>query len=134
MFSLINFVAVSAEKSSSLHIIISKTRHKQSNTLSSSIIEYIFILIEIRYFILLAINTHIDCANNCTCSVRCIFKATARSLESVTLSIFCNKGPIHHVDKNGGHFYGENFLYEYPIKGISSQTNKWISFIYSATV
>ena len=30
----------------------------------------------IRYFMLLAINTHIDCANNSKCSVRYIFKAT----------------------------------------------------------
>ena len=44
----------------------------------------------IRYFIPFAINTHIDCLNNSKCSVRCIFKATARSLESVTLSISVN--------------------------------------------
>ena len=64
MFSLINFVAVSTEKSSSLHTIILKTKHKQSNTLSCITTKYIFLLIEIRYFILLAINTHIECANN----------------------------------------------------------------------
>ena len=44
---------------------------------------------ETRYFILLAINTHIDCANNSKFSVRCILKATARSLESVSFCIFC---------------------------------------------
>ena len=44
---------------------------------------------ETRSFILLAINTHIGCANNSKCSVWCILKATARSIESVTLSIFC---------------------------------------------
>ena len=64
MFSLINFVAVSTEKSSSLHTIILKTKHKQSNTLSCITTKYIFLLIEIRYFIHLAINTHIECANN----------------------------------------------------------------------
>ena len=90
MFSLINFVAVSAEKSSSLHTIIySKTKHKQSNLLPSNTIEYIFPFTRIRYFILLAINTHIDCSNNSKCCVWCILKATARSLESVSLSIFC---------------------------------------------
>ena len=26
------------------------------------------------------------------------------------------KDPIHHADKNGEHFYGENFIYEYPSK------------------
>ena len=46
----------------------------------------------IRYFIPIAINTHIDCLNNSKCSVRCIFKATERSLESVTFSIFCYLG------------------------------------------
>ena len=36
----------------------------------------------------IAINTHIDCANNNKCSVRYILKATARSLESVLLKQF----------------------------------------------
>ena len=53
------------EKHHLLHTqFILKTKHKQSNTLSCITIKYIFLLIEIRYFILLAINTHIDCANN----------------------------------------------------------------------
>ena len=39
-FSLIIFVALSAEKSSSLHTIILKTKHKQSNTLSETSFEY----------------------------------------------------------------------------------------------
>ena len=86
---MINFVAVSTEKSSSLHTIILKTKHKQCNTLSCITIKYIFLLIEIRYFILLGINTHIDCANNSKFSVRCILKATARSLESLSFCIFC---------------------------------------------
>ena len=64
MFLLINVVAVITEKSSSLHTIILETKHKQSNTLSKTTIEYIFLQKEIRYFILLAINTHIDCVNN----------------------------------------------------------------------
>ena len=63
-----------------------KTKHKQSNWLS---IEYISPFIRTRYSIPIAINTHIDCSNNSKCSVRCIFKAAGRSLESVTLSIFC---------------------------------------------
>ena len=66
-----------------------KTKHKQHNTLSSSTIEYNFLFTEIRYFIHLAINTHIDCANNSKFSVRCILKATGRSLESVSFCIFC---------------------------------------------
>ena len=89
MFSLINFVPVSTEKSSSLHTILLKTKHKQSNTLSCITIKYIFLQKEIRYFILFGINTHIDCANNSKFSERCILKATARSLESVFLCIFC---------------------------------------------
>ena len=64
IFSLINFIAVSAEKSSSLHTIILKTKHKQSNTLSENTIEYIFLHKKIRYFIQLAINTHIECSKN----------------------------------------------------------------------
>ena len=62
-------------------------------------------MIEIRYFILFAINTHIYCANNSKCSVRCILKSTARSLESVTLSIFykclhiCNQTPTDWYSK-----------------------------------
>ena len=66
-----------------------ETKHKQCNTLSCITIKYIFVLIEIRYFILLAINTHIDCVKNSKFSVRCILKATARSLESVCFCIFC---------------------------------------------
>ena len=78
-----------ARKTSSLHTIYSKTKHKQSNLLPSTTIEYIFPSFRIRYFILLAINTHIDCSNNSKRSVWCILKATARSLESVSSSIFC---------------------------------------------
>ena len=66
-----------------------RNKHKQSNTLSCITIKYISLFIEIRYFVPITINTHIDCSNNSKCSVRCIFKATSRSLESVTLSIFC---------------------------------------------
>ena len=69
--------------------IILKTKHRQSNTLSCITIKYIFLLIEIRYFILLAINTHIDCANNGKFSARCILKVPARSLEIVSFCIFC---------------------------------------------
>ena len=42
MFSLINFIAVSAEESSSLHTIILETKHKQSNTLCCITVKYIF--------------------------------------------------------------------------------------------
>ena len=48
MFSLINVVAVSTEKSSSLYTIILQSKHKQSSTLSSSTIECIFLHKEIR--------------------------------------------------------------------------------------
>ena len=50
---------------------------------------HLSIFLKIRYIKPIAIDTHIDCGNNSKCSVRCILKATARSLESVTLSIFC---------------------------------------------
>ena len=60
MFLLLNFIAVSAEKSSSLHTTILRKTHKRSDTMSCITTKYIFLMIEIRYFILLAINTHID--------------------------------------------------------------------------
>ena len=59
-FSLIIFVALSAEKSSSLHTIILKTKHKQSNTLSETSFEYIFPCERLRYIKPILINTHID--------------------------------------------------------------------------
>ena len=43
---------------------------------------------KIRYFILFAINTHIDRANNSKCSVRYIFKATKQEALKMSLSIF----------------------------------------------
>ena len=49
---------------------------------------YIFPFIRIRYFILFAINTHIDCLNNSKCSVRYIFKATKQGALKVTLHHF----------------------------------------------
>ena len=66
---------------------INKTQTKQHFVLYYKTVY--FLLIDIRYFILLPINTHIDCANNSEFSVRCILKATARSLESVSFCIFC---------------------------------------------
>ena len=45
--------------------------------------------IRIIYFILFAINTHIDCLNNSKCSVRYIFKATKQGALKVSLCIFC---------------------------------------------
>ena len=50
--------------------------------------KYIFPFIRIRYFILLAINTHIDCANNTKCSVKYIFKATKQGALKVSLHHF----------------------------------------------
>ena len=47
-----------------------------------------FPFIRIRYFVLLAINTYIDCANNSKCSVRYIFKATKQGALKVTLHRF----------------------------------------------
>ena len=44
--------------------IILKTKNKQSNTMSCITIKYIFLLIEIRYFIQPVIDTHVDCVNN----------------------------------------------------------------------
>ena len=49
---------------------------------------YIFPFIRIRYFILFAINTHIDCLTNSKCSVRYIFKATKQGALKVTLHHF----------------------------------------------
>ena len=92
MFSFRNLESVSAEKSSSLHTIYFKNKHKQNNSLSLFSIEYIFLPKEIRYFASIAITTHIDCANNSKFSVRCILKATARCLESVSFCFFCYMG------------------------------------------
>ena len=87
MFSLINFVAVSTEKSSSLPTIILKTKHKQSNILSCITIKYIFLFIEIRYFIPPTINTHIDCSKNSK-SVFGAFSKQQQGALKVCLSAF----------------------------------------------
>ena len=51
------------------------------------------------------------------------------------LKIEVTEDPIHHVGKNGEHFYGENFIYmNTPQRGTSSHTNTWASFMHSATV
>ena len=70
------------------HNFYSKTKHKQSNLLPSTSIEYIFPFIRIRYFILLAINTHIDCSNNSKCSVRHSLGNQTRSLWKCLLQHF----------------------------------------------
>ena len=42
---------------------------------------------------------------------------------------------IHHIGKNGEHFYGENFIHEYPSHGgTSSQTKTWAPIIHSTIV
>ena len=84
MFSLIRFVAVSAEKSSSLHRIIIKTKTQTKQRIT---IEYIFLLIEIRYFILLAISTHIDCSKNSK-SVFGAYSKQQQGALKVCLSVF----------------------------------------------
>ena len=105
MFSLINFIAVSADKSS-FHTIILKTSHKQSNTLSCTTIKYIFLLIEIRYFIVLAINTHIDCANNCQAVFGAFSKQQQGALK-VCLSAFSVK---YDGGWNGFRPFGVKFI------------------------
>ena len=87
-FSFI-FYSCNARKTSSLHMIYFKTKHKQSNLLPSITIKYIFLHRKIRHFEPIVINTHIDDQNIRKCSVWCILKATARRLESVSSSIFC---------------------------------------------
>ena len=87
---------------SSLHTIYFITKHKQSTLLSSSSIGYNFSFTRIRYFIPIAIITHIDCLNNSKHSVRYIFKATPSSLESVTLSIFCYRAQLMVPDASCG--------------------------------
>ena len=81
-------LALKARKSSSLHTIYFKTKHKPSNLLSSFSFEYNFPCERIRYIKPIAINTHIDCANNSKCSVRYVFKATKQGALKVSLSIF----------------------------------------------
>ena len=50
------------------------------------------------------------------------------------LRIEVPKDPIHHVGKNGEHFYVEISIYEYPSKRRIKHTSTWESFIHSATV
>ena len=88
-FSSFIFYSCNARKTSSLHMIYFKTKHKQSNLLPSITIKYIFLHRKIRHFEPIVINTHIDYQNIRKCSVWCILKATARRLESVSSSIFC---------------------------------------------
>ena len=90
-FSMFSFIICSCKSKEiiSLHTIILKQNTNEATCCLQFTIEYISLHKETRYFIPITINTHIDCANNSMCSVRCMFKATARSLESVTLSIFC---------------------------------------------
>ena len=83
-----------------MHLFILKQNTNEATCCLQLSIEYISPFIRTRYSIPIAINTHIDCSNNSKCSVRCIFKATARSRESVTLSIFCYNQAIHHEEHN----------------------------------
>ena len=62
---VLNFIEINQQSDSfPLLTIILKTKNKQSNTMSCITIKYIFLLIEIRYFIQLVIDTHVDCVNN----------------------------------------------------------------------
>ena len=70
------------------HNLYLKNPNKPSNLLSRFSIKNIFPFIRIRYFIPIAINTHIDCLNNSKCSVRYIFKATKQRASKVTLHHF----------------------------------------------
>ena len=88
-FSLINFVVLSAEKSSSLHTIYFRKTQQTKQLVAKILIKYIFPFIRIRYFILFAINTHIDCLSNSKCSVMYIFKATKQGALKVSWCIFC---------------------------------------------
>ena len=82
-FSMFSFIICSCKIKENIvfaHIYFkNKTQTKQ----------YISLLIEIRYFISIIINTHIDYLNNSKFSARHILKATARSLESVSFCIYC---------------------------------------------
>ena len=82
-----NFIAVMQGKHHLCTQFILETKHKQSNTLSCITIEYIFLHKEIRYFILLAINTHIDCSNNSK-SVFGAFSKQQQGALKVCLSAF----------------------------------------------
>ena len=64
-----------------------KTKHKQSKTLSCITIKYIFLLMEIRYFILLAIHTHSDC-ETVVCSVYGAFSKQQQGALKVCHSAF----------------------------------------------
>ena len=85
-FSFI-FYSCNARKTSSLHTIYFKTKHKQSNLLPSITIKYIFPSFRIRSFISITINTHIDCSKNSK-QVFCAFSKQQQGALKVCLHPF----------------------------------------------
>ena len=79
-------------------------KHKPSISLSCFTIKYIFPCERIRFLILLAIFTHINCANSSKCSVRYIFKANKQGSLKVSLSIFYYCSMISFLQRS------QNFL------------------------
>ena len=47
------------------------------------------------------------------------------------LNIEVTKDTIHHVGKNGEHFYGENFIYEYPSKRHTESNNQHMGILHA---
>ena len=43
-----------------------------------------------------------------------------------------SKDPIHHVGKNGEHFYEENYIYEYPLKR-HTKSNQHMGILHALT-
>ena len=58
-------------------------------------------------------SSETDRVSNCNSSL--VTTLSSRMIPG-KLEIEVTKDPIHHVGKNGEHFYGENFKYEYPSK------------------
>ena len=80
----LSFVALKARKTSSLHTMILRKQTQTKHLIILIFNQVFFPSIRTRYLKPIAINTHIDCANNSKCSVRDILRATKQgAFESV---------------------------------------------------
>ena len=85
----------------SAHSYFKNKENKQSNTLSENTIEYIFLHKQIRYSIQLAINTHIDCANNSKSVFGAFSKQQQGALEVCCASFSVNPGLFSNPGSDG---------------------------------
>ena len=80
----LQFIALKARKTSSLHTIILRNKTQTKHPIALIFFQYIFPCKRIRCLKPIPINTHIDCSNNSKCSVGDILLATKQgAFESV---------------------------------------------------